>query len=264
MYVVPRLTDGLGNRLFQYAVALGLAKKWGRVVAFSRDFLLPTNHGDSEDFFKLFPDVPFINGPTAPKILGVSINLIFSFVDFEDAPPTDVVIVGHIQSPQYFEGVHIRPAWPLVPREVTGAWMIHFRRGDYDILTQYSVDLTRYYRRCLLAVPEGSKLRVFSDEPERCKDLLESVVDGRRFDISWSAETVDYKALYEMSLCTGGAITANSTFSWWGAYFAKANAETKANTNAQDGYRAYYPSSWGSFPDPSGIVPAWGEVVETK
>ena len=60
MYVVPRLTDGLGNRLFQYAVALGLAKKWNRTVAFSRDFHLPTNHGDSEDFFKLFPDVPII------------------------------------------------------------------------------------------------------------------------------------------------------------------------------------------------------------
>ena len=134
--------------------------------------------------------------------------------------------------------------------------MIHFRRGDYDILSQYSVDLTRYYRRCLLAVPEGSKLRVFSDEPERCKDLLESVVDGRAFDISWSSERVDYKALYEMSLCTGGAITANSTFSWWGAYFAKANA--------RDGYRAYYPSSWGQFPDPAGIVPAWGEVVDTN
>ena len=257
MYVVPRLTDGLGNRLFQYAVALGLAKKWGRILAFSRDFLLPTNHGDSEDFFKLFPDVPIISGPTAPKILGVSEAQLFSFIDFEE-PIADVVIVGHAHNPQYFRTVDIRPSWPLVPQEVTGAWMIHFRRGDYDILPQYSVELTRYYRRCLLAVPEGSKLRVFSDEPERCKDLLDSVVDGRHFDISWSGETVDYKALYEMSLCTGGAITANSTFSWWGAYFAKANA------NARDGYRAYYPSSWGRLPSPAGIVPAWGELVDTK
>ena len=263
MYVVPRLTDGLGNRLFQYAVALGLAKKWNRTVAFSRDFFLPTNYGDFEDFFKLFPDVPIITGPAAPKILGLSINLVFSFIDLEE-PPEDVVVSGHMHNPQYFEGVDIRPTWPLVPQESSGAWMIHFRRGDYDFLPHHQVDLTRYYRRCLLAVPEGSKLRVFSDEPERCKELLESVVDGRNFDISWSTETVDYKALYEMSLCTGGAITANSTFSWWGAYFAKANAETKANALANTGYRAYYPSSWGKFPDPAGIVPAWGEVVDTN
>lgn len=261
MYVVPRLTDGLGNRLFQYAVALGLAKKWNRIVAFSRDFFLPTNHGNSEDFFKLFPDVPIISGPTEPKILAVSINLVFSFVDFEDAPPTDVVVSGHIHNPQYFENVNVRPTWHLAPRDdLTGAWMIHFRRGDYDILPHHQVDLTRYYRRCLLAVPEGSKLRVFSDEPERCKDLLDSVVDGRHFDISWSAETVDYKALYEMSLCTGGAITANSTFSWWGAYFSR----QRALANAYEKYKAYYPSSWGNFPDPAGIVPPWGEVVDTK
>jgi guanylate kinase len=36
--VVPRLSDGLGNRLFQYAVALGLAKKWNRPVKFVKAF----------------------------------------------------------------------------------------------------------------------------------------------------------------------------------------------------------------------------------
>ena len=257
-YVVPRLSDGLGNRLFQYAVALGLAKKWGRSVRFSRSFMQPTNHGDSEDFLKLFPDVPIIDGPETPKILSHSAGDLFNFIEFDkEAPLSHVVLIDYRHNPLYFTNITVEPKWSLAAAKYEeGSWMIHFRRGDYDKLPQYSVDLTRYYRRCLLAVPEGSSLRVFSDEPDKCKNLLESVLDGREYRVSWSTETVDYKALYEMSLCTGGAITANSTFSWWGAYFAAARAGPH--------FQAFYPKTWGAgLPGASSVVPSWGECVET-
>jgi hypothetical protein len=254
-YVVPRLSDGLGNRLFQYAVALGLAQKWGRKIAFSRSFIVSTNHGDLEDFIKLFPHVPIIDGPENPKILMQASEDLFKYVEFKNAPLENVVLIDYRQNPQYFIGVDLKPAWP--PAEGNAAWMIHFRRGDYDKLSHYSVDLTRYYRRCILAVPEGSTLRIFSDEPSKCNDMLDSILDGRQLNISWCTETIDYKAMYEMSLCTGGAITANSTFSWWGAYFARGRAGSK--------FQAFYPSCWGAgLPDPAGIVPTWGEIVDIK
>jgi hypothetical protein len=256
--VVPRLSDGLGNRLFQYAVALGLAKKWNRSVKFVRAFMLPTTHGDYNNFLKLFPDVPVEDNLEAPTVLSHS-DSPFKYNEFSEVGPSaHTLLIEYRQNPRYFEGISINPVWPFVNGEsALGSWMIHFRRGDYDKLPQYSVDLTKYYRRCLLAVPEGSRLRVFSDEPERCHELLETVLDGRNFEISWSTETLDIKALYEMSYCTGGAITANSTFSWWGAYFARARGNVS--------FQAFYPKFWGAgLADPAGIVPAWGQTVDVN
>jgi hypothetical protein len=99
-----------------------------------------------------------------------------------------------------------------------------------------------------------TKVRVFSDEPELCTDMI----DGFDLELTWSREKIDVVALYEMSLCLGGAITANSTFSWWGAYFAKQRA-----TELGIPYTAYYPSRYGAegTADSSGIVPDWGVKV---
>ena len=254
---MPRLSDGLGNRLFQYAVALGLAKKWNRPVRFSRKYMVSSNHGDIEDFLKMFPDVCVDDDVAEPIILTQANGDLFTYREFPEAPPGNVVLIDSRQNPAYFANVIVEPKWSSAPViDLSRPWMIHFRRGDYELLSHYSVDLTRYYRRCLLAVPEGSTLRVFSDEPGKCKDFLESVMDGREYKVSWSTETVDYKALHEMSLCTGGAITANSTFSWWGAYFAKARAGP--------GFQAFYPKIWGAgLPEASGVVPPWGECVDT-
>ena len=253
-YVVPRLSDGLGNLLFQYAVALGLAKKWGRSVRFSRKYMVASNHGDIEDFLKLFPDIVVEDDVSEPFIVLSADNNQFVYKEFPEAPASNVILIGCRQNPLYFTNVTVEPTWSLAG--VAGSWMIHFRRGDYDRLPHYSVDLTRYYRRCLMAVPEGSSLRVFSDEPDKCKDFLESVMDGREYRVTWSTESVDYKALYEMSLCTAGAITANSTFSWWGAYFAYIRAGPS--------FQAFYPKTWGAgLPGAAGVVPSWGECVET-
>jgi len=260
-YIVPRLSDGLGNRLFQYAVALGLSKKWNRPIKFIRSYIIPTNHGDSNDFLKLFPDVPVEDTIENPVVLshtaGTFVHVAFS----NEAPPNNILLIDYRQNPTYFQDILIQPSWGLNPlSNLEGSWMIHFRQGDYNNLPHHSVNLIKYYRRCLLALAEKTRLHVFSDEPERCVELLECVLDGRNFNVSWSKEKVDVKALYEMSFCTGGAITANSTFSWWGAYFARARALADNKT-----FQSFYPTSWGvGLPNSREIVPSWGEVVDTN
>ena len=64
----------------------------------------------------------------------------------------------------------------------------------------------------------------------------------------------DLESLYEMSLCLGGTITANSTFSWWGAWFAHAAGAAWAT----------YPSSMGQGqPEPVDLFPEWGDVIKS-
>ena len=256
-FILPRLSDGLGNRLFQYAVALGLSKKWSRPLRFAKTYIVPTNHGDYTDFLKLFPDVVIEDTIENPTFITNNEANLFEHIPFpEVAPHSHVVLIEYRHNPKYFSDIEINPIWNLPPlTHLDGAWMIHFRRGDYDKLPQYCIDLLRYYRRCLLAIPEGSRLHVFSDEPIRCIDYLEDVIDGKNFIVSWSKETNDIKALHEMSYCTGGAITGNSTFSWWGTYFAKQRSKGH--------FQSFYPRFWGqSLPSAISAVPKWGECVD--
>jgi hypothetical protein len=59
-----------------------------------------------------------------------------------------------------------------------------------------------------------------------------------------------------MSQCWGGAITANSTFSWWGAYFARMRSSNPSS------YVAFYPDTWGAgLPIPKNIIPPWGTKI---
>ena len=274
MYIIPNLGGGIGNRLFEYAAAAGLAERWGWKVAFAPTYTHANSHGRPTTIFDLFPSVPIedIGGTRVQEFLEKEGDL-FTFVPFTVKPPADisaVVLKGYFQTPLYFPKTGITPDWVSAlgpegmsivekranltdPAVRAKTWFIHFRQGDYRVLPHHQEDLTRYYMKCLYAVPNGSKLHCFSDEPDRCKEFLTAIVEGRNLEITWSKSVADIEALYEMSLCQAGAIVANSTFSWWGAYFARAS---------NDKFQAFYPAAWGAgLPPPLDVVPSWGEKV---
>ena len=268
--ITPRFTDGLGNRLFQYATSLGLARRWKVPLLFNREFCKPSDHGDPEVILHLFRHQHFIINVDYHHLSNDEKDL-YTYCDIpKPVENTPILLTGHWQSPRYFESVAIEPDWKNVLGDCTEeiaytagletstqqsrTWMIHFRHGDYDTLDHHQVNLTKYYQKCIYMIPAGSRLHVFSDEPDKCRETVEYMTEGRGLQITWSKEKKDVNALYEMSLCTGGAICANSTFSWWGAYFGQQRCEGL--------FKAYYPSVWGStLPPTTDLVPVWGERV---
>jgi hypothetical protein len=99
------------------------------------------------------------------------------------------------------------------------AAFLHIRRGDYlkypDIHYQQPL---AYYKFCvekLVADVAPNQIWVFSDDPDWVK-AQPYFCEGGLFRICESKHELECMAL--MTLCDLGAICANSTFSWWGAF----------------------------------------------
>lgn len=278
-FVAPRIGGGIGNRLFEFAAAAGAAEKWGRRLCFATEYVEPNTHGSPTTIFKMFPQVPVVDIP-AEEMDSVEYGNeeVYTFRPFPERPPSDrtIVMKGFFQSPLYFPKGGVWPNWGHAinvtrlaaiecesgltnDAERRRTWFIHFRFGDYKDNMFHYWPLDRYYKKCLMSVPSGARLHVFSDEPELCHDWLLGTLEeiGAKVEVTWSKTVVDVEGLYEMSLCWGGAICANSTYSWWGAYFA--------HMRGGNAHRAYYPDGWGlGVPPPSDLVPSWGEKVATE
>lgn len=101
--------------------------------------------------------------------------------------------------------------------QTNGAAFLHVRRGDYlDIPHIHFNQSLSYYEQALSKLPASvEKILVFSDDVEWLKG--QTLFQGPRFEIV-PADLDEIQSLTLMSLCTEGAICANSTFSWWGAF----------------------------------------------
>ena len=93
-----------------------------------------------------------------------------------------------------------------------------FRSGDYleneslygGICTKkYYESAIQYIRK----VVENPKFYIFSDEPEKAKEML-GELEGANYIID---SEKDYYDMQLMSWCKNN-ILANSSFSWWGAW----------------------------------------------
>jgi len=122
---------------------------------------------------------------------------------------------------------------------------MHFRLGDYKHIQDcHNVLPYRYYEMALEhvlvdAVGEGKAIRVIYFCEEEDNGIVSAVIEkltgkfGEAFVFVKARDDVeDWKQMLLMACCNYNII-ANSSFSWWGAYF---------NRNADK--RVYYPSVW--------------------
>jgi hypothetical protein len=99
------------------------------------------------------------------------------------------------------------------------AAFLHIRRGDY--LTYSDIHFEQpleYYKYCvdkLIANVAPQQIWIFSDDIEWVKEQS-YFTETPIFCICESKDELESMAL--MTLCSAGAVCANSTFSWWGAF----------------------------------------------
>jgi hypothetical protein len=101
------------------------------------------------------------------------------------------------------------------------AAFLHVRRGDYLQLPHFHyLQSIEYYEAAVkaldaLAEKALERIVIHTDDPDwvRAQPLFSS---DPRFQIAAPANELE--ALAQMASCHGGAICANSSFSWWGAF----------------------------------------------
>jgi len=130
---------------------------------------------------------------------------------------------------------------------------VHVRRGDLITHPIYSktikVQTPDYFQACMRQIADhvgDPHFFVFSDDPDWCKEHVR--IDAPITYMDHNDGRRDFVDLVLMSHCRH-FITANSTFSWWGAWLSR-NAEKIV----------IVPSVWGtdgSGPLPGLIPPGW-------
>jgi len=206
----------LGNCLFQMATTIAYANKHNDEYIFPR--------WEYEGEFNV-PNDRFRNGKVYFKRTFQEPHFHYAGIPYH--PNTN--LMGYFQSYKYFQDdPHIkhllRPCynyeWP------DGITSIHVRRRDYLTHTDcYNILDMRYYEEAM-EIAGTSKFLVFSDDIEWCKKNFK----GNQFEFSEGMTPPQDMAL--MMKCANNII-ANSSFSWWGAYF-----------NMRGEYKVIAPATW--------------------
>ncbi len=277
--ITVRLTVGLGNQMFQYAMGRALAHRHQSQLELDTSW---------------FPHFPKVAGQNPNEIFAFNIVQNFAKTNYqiqwtksklsflEGLKPLrrrkyvnekflrpddnvldisgDVYLEGYWQDLKYFSTIRDilcqeftlqKPLDPgtdlfrLVQKENTVA--IHVRRGDYVWSAGDALLSLAYFKKAMETLSQkihGPQYIIFSDDIPWVKANL-PVPSGSYF-VDRSHHLTDAEELVLMSLCRH-QIISNSTFSWWAAYL-----------NSYPGKIVIAPARWnGSEPfDCETLIPA--------
>lgn len=255
MKIINTLRGGLGNQLFQWALTKSLEQRYNCEVYLDiKEFNYSNWDGRiTKRKFDLggFPNINF-------KLLdnkNISQFTNNEFIELNDNNfnpnnqllniEKNYMMVGYWQNHTFFENFsHIikkeldisetlkKELYLTYPELNLNCVSLHIRRSDY--LTSngfHPVQTLSYYENALKTIGNYDNVLIFSDDIEWCKENLN--FKNQRF-IENNSSLVD---LWLMSLCKHN-ITANSSFSWWGAWL-----------NDNKNKKIIIPSKWFSYGD---------------
>ena len=251
------LEGGLGNQLFMIFTALGHAFKY-KTSYYFEDVEIQTGSRRKTYWNSILkPLQPYCKkSPLTPPTTKSYIYREPNF-HYTEIPPfyndIHVKMVGYYQSYKYFHEyedeifkmLEIEKKREEVKRKINKNidWnetvSMHFRIGDYKSLPQYHPVLSlEYYKNALTGLENKNRTVLYFCEDEDIEEVtqkVEKLIEGfptMKFERMENAGLEDWEEMLAMSLCRHHII-ANSSFSYFGAYF-----DSKKDT------QVYYPSVW--------------------
>lgn len=235
--IIVRIIGGLGNQMFQYAYAKSLQEKGYRVKIDTSKFKRYKLHGGYQldkfniDLEQSTPLSNFLSSLGLRKSIREK-SLLFDkkFLNL----PRNEYVKGYFQTEKYFEDIRaiLQEQFSLnQPLSKTtlnyskqiesfdNSCSLHVRRGDFiknkKANKVHGTCDVNYYNRAIDFIKSQYKevhFFVFSDDINWCKQSLN--IENVTFI---EHDVIPHEDLHLMSLCKFN-ITANSSFSWWGAW----------------------------------------------
>jgi hypothetical protein len=276
--IIAKITGGLGNQLFQYAVGKAVADfhqvELKLDITAYRTYTL--HNGCRLEQFDIIADIATdkeilqLKGPNSffsrtlrktgmfqkssyysEKQRTIFEQNVFSFFDR--------YLDGYWQNEQYFLGirekllVELKPSNPISSNAIeyqskinhTNSISLHVRRGDYLNHPEIGVLDVSYYQEAvkyMSDIIENPVFFVFSNDLEWCHKNFE-FIEGNCIFVENTESEIDDLVL--MSLCKYN-ISANSSFSWWGAWL---NSNVDKIVVAPKKWMAVNPNEYKWVPD---------------
>ncbi|NLP40967.1 MAG: alpha-1,2-fucosyltransferase [Veillonellaceae bacterium] len=235
--VIVQLIGGLGNQMFQYACGRALALRLNKRLYLDVS-LYKFNHLRQFSLNKFNIEATLISSPG--ELLGlIQSNGIYALQEphFHFYPAiyeiTDSVLLwkSYWQSEQYFTDIASVIRADFTPTTISARSLqiaermnscqsvsVHVRHGDYTHSTIHRMLPLSYYNKAMNYLEQRfANLRwfVFSDDLPWCKQAF---VGKSNLEFNEKVDPqCDYEEIWLMSQARH-VITANSTFSWWGAW----------------------------------------------
>jgi len=255
--ITCHLRGGLGNQLFQIFTTIAYAIQQSQPFFFLNNRQLGNGQNGVTiryTYWDTFLDKLKIflkNDIQISSMLTVG-ETSFNYEKLPEHNLKDVMLYGYFQSHLYFDQykdtifklIKIEAKKSAIKQTVNNTISLHFRLGDYkrypDVhpilpVSYYSnaLQYLLYETNTLTSITrvlyfcEDGDLNEVTEMINELKQLYPEVVFDRADPLLF-----DWEQLLLMSLCKYNVI-ANSTFSWWGAYF-----------NENIGKKICYPSVW--------------------
>lgn len=235
--IIVRILGGLGNQMFQYAYAKALEQKGYCVKLDISGFKKYKLHGGyhlnkyqinlkkASNFSNFISKVTFLKHKKEKNLI---YDPTFKLLKGNE------YIKGYFQTEKYFSEIrnlllkqftisdtisNSTKQYKKQILETINTCSVHIRRGDYISNSKsnsiHGTCSIEYYREAIKIISEKHKntiFFVFSDDISWTKEnlLIENAVYINH-------KTIPHEDIYLMSLCKHN-ITANSSFSWWGAW----------------------------------------------
>jgi hypothetical protein len=251
--IIVKISAGLGNQMFQYALGRRLSLDWQDELKFDLSWFNNIKKGDIPrkleiDKFNIFLKeattaeaaklAPGLIKKIIKKVRGrLNRNFFYQFYPRLLRKRKAVYLDGYFQSYKYFNPIRetlladfslkngFSPEGQKIKNDIEltkEAVALHIRRGDYATSQKgyHGLCNLKYYEKALGEINkknENAKLFIFSDDIAWAKNNLtfnQTTVFVSRPNLN------DAEELILMSLCQH-QIIANSTFSWWAAWLNK-------------------------------------------
>lgn len=249
------LSGGLGNQLFQYFSAYSMAKEQNKDLYLNLShYIKNKNHGGFRldkfciGCFKYKGHDNIIKNIIKKIIIRFPVTSLFFRGYFHESYTDKVFLqdeyemLGYWQDSSYFDAIYDEIKKAIVPKHISeevyllsiemskcNSVSVHFRRGDYldkVALKNHGVCSVDFYKKAIEKIEqmvEDPVYYIFTNDCNWVSNELHHIF-RKESKVVFSPGLSQEEDLWLMSK-SKHHIIANSSFSWWGSYLARASGQ---------------------------------------